>query len=297
MEIKKIGVVGAGTMGLGIAQVSAEAGFDVILNDVKKEFVDKALARITKMLDRKVEKGKINVEAKEAVLAKIVKSDNTEDLADCDIVIEAIVENMDIKKAFYQKLNAICKAEAIFATNTSGLSVAEIGVASGRPQKFIGMHFFNPAQLMKLIEVVTPMQVSDETVATVMALGEKLGKEPVPVKDSPGFVVNRILSMGGNEVPFMLQEGVATPDAIDKCMKLGANWRMGPCELGDMVGLDIQLAVRENFLNEFKEPKYRCAPLHIQMIRSGFLGIKTGKGWYEYDEKSQKIGINKNVFK
>ena len=297
MEVKKIGVVGSGTMGLGIAQVSAEAGFDVILNDIKMDLVDKALARITKMLTKNVEKGKIAAEAKDAALARITKSDKAEDLADCDLIIEAIVENMDIKKAFYQKLNTICKPETIFATNTSGLSVAEIGVASGRPKQFIGMHFFNPAQMMKLIEVVTPMQVSDETVATVVAVGEKMGKEPVPVKDSPGFVVNRILSMGGNEVPFMLQEGVATPDAIDKCMKLGANWRMGPCELGDMVGLDIQIAVRENFLNEFREPKYRSAPLHYQMIRSGFLGIKTGKGWYEYDENGKKIGINKSVFK
>jgi 3-hydroxyacyl-CoA dehydrogenase (EC 1.1.1.35) len=297
MEIKKIGVVGAGTMGLGIAQVAAEAGFAVVLNDIKLELVDKALARITKLMTKNVEKGKISSEVKEQVLARIQKSDKIENLADCDLVIEAIVENMEIKKSFYQKLDSICKPEAIFASNTSSLSVSQLANATTRPRQFAGMHFFNPVQMMKLIEVVVPLQASSETIATVIEAGQKMGKEALPVKDSPGFVVNRILTMGGNEVPFMLHEGVATPDIIDKCMKLGANWRMGPCELNDMVGIDISIAVRETLFTEFKDPKYRPSIFQYQMIRAGFLGRKTGKGWYEYDENGKMIGINRDVFK
>jgi len=297
MEIKKIGVVGAGTMGLGIAQVCAQSGFEVVLNDIKMESVDKAVARITKLLSKDVDKDKITAEVKETVLGRLQKSDKTEDLADCDVVIEAIAENMEIKKAFYKKLDSVCKPEAIFASNTSSLSVSELASATSRPSQFIGMHFFNPVQIMKLIEVVTPMQLSPETLEIVMDLGNKLGKEPVPVKDSPGFVVNRVLTMGSNEVPFMLHEGVATPDAIDKCMKLGANWRMGPCELNDMVGIDVSIAIRETLYAEFKDTKYRPSPFQYQMIRAGFLGRKTGKGWYEYDENGNVIGINRSVFK
>ncbi|NLU49098.1 MAG: 3-hydroxybutyryl-CoA dehydrogenase [Syntrophomonadaceae bacterium] len=297
MEFKKIGVVGAGTMGLGIAQVCAQSGFEVVFNDIKMEIVDKAVNRITKLLSKDVDKGKITAEAKDATLGRIKKSENVEDMADCDVIIEAIVENMDAKKSLYQKLDAICKPEAILATNTSSLSVSELASATKRPAQFIGMHFFNPVQVMKLIEVVTPLQVAQATIDAVMDLGVRLGKEPVPVKDSPGFVVNRILTMGSNEVPFMLHEGVATPDAIDKCMKLGANWRMGPCELNDLVGLDISIAIRETLYAEFKEPKYRPSPFLYQMIRAGFLGRKTGKGWYEYDEDGKIIGINRSVFK
>lgn len=297
MEVKKIGIVGAGTMGIGIAQICAQSGFDVVLNDIKIEFVDKAVFRIGKMLARAVEKGKLNEDAKTAIIGKIQKSGDIKDMADCDVVIEAIVEDMEIKKDFYKNLNTICKPETIFASNTSSLSVSELASASGRPDKFIGMHFFNPVQVMKLVEVVRPLQVVEETEAIIVELSKKLGKEPVPVKDSPGFVVNRILTMGSGEVPFMLFEGVATPDAIDKCMKLGANWRMGPCELSDLVGIDIGLAARNTLYREFGEDKYRPCPLTRQMIRAGFLGRKTGKGYYEYDENGNVVGINKGVFK
>jgi 3-hydroxybutyryl-CoA dehydrogenase len=296
MQVKKIGVIGAGAMGLGIAQVAAEAGLDVVLNDIKIEFVDKAVSRIDKMLTKAVEKGKLTAEAKTAVIGKITKSSDLQDVADCDVVIEAIIEDMDTKKALFQKLDKICKPETILASNTSSLSVSELANVTQRSSQFIGMHFFNPVQIMKLIEIVKPLQVSKETENTIVELSLKLGKEPVAVKDSPGFVVNRILTMGSGEVPFMLHEGVATPDAIDKCMKLGANWRMGPCELGDFVGIDIGVATRNTLYKEFGEDKYRPSLFTKQMIRAGFLGRKTGKGYYVYDAEGNNIGINEALF-
>jgi 3-hydroxybutyryl-CoA dehydrogenase len=297
MAIKKIGVIGSGTMGLGIAQVCAESGFDVILNDIDIKFVDKAVARIERSLSRAVEKGKIDAAKKDATLGRIQKSADLNDMADTDIVIEAIFEDMEAKKQVYAKLDEVCKPETIFASNTSSLSVTEIAANTKRPAKFIGMHFFNPATIMKLVEVVLPMQVADETILAVEELAKQLGKETVRAKDSPGFIVNRILVMGGNEVPFMVEEGVATPEDIDKAMKLGANWRMGPCELGDLVGVDIQLAVRETLFKEFKDPKYRPSLLTYKMIRAGYLGQKTGKGWYVYDENGNKLGWNKDLFR
>ncbi|NLG32022.1 MAG: 3-hydroxybutyryl-CoA dehydrogenase [Syntrophomonadaceae bacterium] len=295
--MKKIGVIGSGTMGLGIAQVCAESGFDVVLNDIDIKFVEKAVARIEKSLSRAVEKGKIDAGQKDATLGRIQKSADLKDMADADIVIEAIFENMEAKKQVYATLDEVCKPETIFASNTSSLSVTEIAANTKRPAKFIGMHFFNPATIMKLVEVVMPMQVAEETILAVEELARQLGKETVRAKDSPGFIVNRILVMGGNEVPFMVEEGVATPEDIDKAMKLGANWRMGPCELGDLVGVDIQLAVRETLFKEFKDPKYRPSLLTYKMIRAGYLGQKTGKGWYVYDEKGNKLGWNKDLFR
>jgi 3-hydroxybutyryl-CoA dehydrogenase len=297
LDIKKVGVIGAGAMGLGIAQVCAQAGLSVVLNDLNLELVEKALKRIDKILGKAVEKGKLSSEAKTAIIAKINKSSELKDVADCDVVIEAIVENMEIKKSLFKQLDEICKPDAILASNTSSLSVSELANVTKRPDKFIGMHFFNPVQMMKLIEVVRPLQVSSDTENAIMELSRKLGKEPVPVKDSPGFVVNRILAMGSGEVPFMLQEGVATPEAIDKCMKLGANWRMGPCELGDFVGIDISMATRLTLYKEFGEDKYRPCLLTTQMIRAGFLGRKTGKGYYIYDEEGNNIGNNPALFK
>jgi 3-hydroxybutyryl-CoA dehydrogenase len=297
LDIKKVGVIGAGAMGLGIAQVCAQAGLSVVLNDLNLELVEKALKRIDKILGKAVEKGKLSSEAKTAIIAKINKSSELKDVADCDVVIEAIVENMEIKKSLFKQLDEICKPDAILASNTSSLSVSELANVTKRPDKFIGMHFFNPVQMMKLIEVVRPLQVSSDTENAIMELSRKLGKEPVPVKDSPGFVVNRILAMGSGEVPFMLQEGVATPEAIDKCMKLGANWRMGPCELGDFVGIDISMATRLTLYKEFGEDKYRPCLLTTQMIRAGFLGRKTGKGYYIYDEEDNNIGNNPALFK
>jgi 3-hydroxybutyryl-CoA dehydrogenase len=248
-------------------------------------------------LSRAVEKGKIDAAKKDATLGRIQKSADLNDMADTDIVIEAIFEDMEAKKQVYAKLDEVCKPETIFASNTSSLSVTEIAANTKRPAKFIGMHFFNPATIMKLVEVVLPMQVADETILAVEELAKQLGKETVRAKDSPGFIVNRILVMGGNEVPFMVEEGVATPEDIDKAMKLGANWRMGPCELGDLVGVDIQLAVRETLFKEFKDPKYRPSLLTYKMIRAGYLGQKTGKGWYVYDENGNKLGWNKDLFR
>ncbi len=295
--IKKVGIIGAGAMGLGIAQACAQAGLSVVLNDINLELVEKAVNRIDKMLGKAVAKGKLTEEVKAGILGLIVKSSNLQDVADCDVIIEAIVENMEIKKNLFQQLDSICKPETILASNTSSLSVSELANVTKRPSQFIGMHFFNPVQMMKLVEVVRPLQVSAETEQTIMELSRKLGKEPVPVKDSPGFVVNRILTMGSGEVPFMLQEGVATPDAIDKCMKLGANWRMGPCELGDFVGIDISLATRMTLYREFGEDKYRPCLFTNQMIRAGFLGRKTGKGYYIYDAEGNNLGNNPALFK
>ncbi len=297
MSIKKVGVIGAGAMGLGIAQACAQAGISVVLNDINLELVEKAVKRMDKMLGKAVAKGKLTEEAKAGTIGLIVKSSDLQDAADCDVVIEAIVENMEIKKNLFKQLDSICKPETILASNTSSLSVSELANATGRPSQFIGMHFFNPVQMMKLVEVVRPLQVSAETEQAIMDLSRKLGKEPVPVKDSPGFVVNRILTMGSGEVPFMLQEGVANPDAIDKCMKLGANWRMGPCELGDFVGLDISLATRLTLYREFGEDKYRPCLFTTQMIRAGFLGRKTSKGYYIYDAEGNNLGNNPALFK
>ena len=297
MSIKKVGIIGAGTMGLGIAQVAAEVGYTVVLNDIDAKFTEKAIRRIEKLLARNVEKGKIDEATKEAVLGRISQSIDLNDMADCDVVIEAILENMDIKKDLYKKLDEICQPDCILATNTSSLSVTEIATATKRPGKVIGMHFFNPVQMMKLVEVVKPLQVTAETEKAITELALSMGKEPVPVKDSPGFVVNRILTMGSGEVPFMLFEGVATPDAIDKCMKLGANWRMGPCELSDMVGIDIGLATRNTLYREFGEDKYRPCILTTQMIRAGYLGRKTGIGYYVYDAEGNMAGVNEMFLK
>lgn len=297
MNIKKVGIIGAGAMGLGIAQACAQAGFSVVLNDLNLELVEKAVKKLDKILGKAVVKGKLSPEAKTAIIDQIHKSCELKDVADCDVVIEAIVENMEIKKSLFKQLDNICQPETILASNTSSLSVSELANVTKRPDKFIGMHFFNPVQMMKLVEVVRPLQVSTDTENAIMELSRKLGKEPVPVKDSPGFVVNRILAMGSGEVPFMLQEGVATPDAIDKCMKLGANWRMGPCELGDFVGIDISMATRLTLYREFGEDKYRPCLMTTQMIRAGFLGRKTGKGYYIYDAEGNNLGNNPALFK
>ncbi|MDP4127049.1 MAG: 3-hydroxyacyl-CoA dehydrogenase NAD-binding domain-containing protein [Bacillota bacterium] len=282
MNIKKIGVLGAGTMGAGIAQVSVQAGYSVILIDVVPEIVEKAVDGLNKAWTKAVEKGKATAETVANYKAQLIASTDINDFKDVDIVIEAIVENIDIKKKVQKQLGEICKADAILATNTSALSITEIAAATNRPDKVLGMHFFNPASVMKLVEVIPGVVTTNDVVQTVIELSKKIGKEPVLAKESPGFIVNRILVPYINEAANVFYEGIATAAEIDKAMKLGAGMPMGPLELADLVGIDIILAVCEFFVKEFADSKYRPSLAFKQKVRAGHLGKKTGKGFYDY---------------
>ncbi len=283
MEIRKVGVVGAGTMGNGIAHVFAQFGYEVILVDVLEDALRRALETISRNLDRQIKKGVVRAEDKEAILSRIRTTVRMEELADVDFVVEAVVENEEIKKDVFAKLDEITRPEVILSSNTSSISITKLSRMTERPERVIGMHFMNPVPVMKLVEVVKGFLTSDETVSVVMNLAEKLDKVPVLVNDYPGFVSNRVLMPMINEAIFALQEGVADKEAIDTVMKLGMNHPMGPLALADLIGLDVVLYILNVLYSEFKDPKYRPAPLLVKMVEAGKLGRKTGEGFYRYE--------------
>ena len=283
MKIKKVCVLGAGIMGSGIAQVVGAAGFEVSIRDLEDRFIEKGLATIKFHLDRAVEKEKIDSKAAIATMDRIKgTTDFQEAVADADLVIEAVVEDMRVKKKVFAEMDATCKPDTILASNTSGLSITEVASATKRPDKVLGVHFFNPAPVMQLVELIRGYVTSDHTVATTKTFVEKLGKTPIEVKEAPGFAVNRILCPMINEAIFVYSEGIATAEDIDQAMILGANHPMGPLALADLVGLDTLLAVLDGLHQELGEDKYRPSPLLRKMVRAGHLGRKSGKGFYDY---------------
>ena len=282
MTIKLVGIVGAGTMGNGIAQACAVAGIDALLLDVNPAALEKGVAAISSSLDRLVKKEKITAEVKAAAMARVKTTSTLTDLAACDYVIEAATENEALKIKILRDLDAALKPETIIATNTSSISITQLAAATKRPDRFVGMHFFNPVPMMVLVELIRGLATSDATIATAQELARALGKTPITVKNSPGFVVNRILCPMINEAIFCLQEGLATAEDIDAGMKLGTNQPIGPLALADMIGLDIMIAVMNVFYEGFNDPKYRPAPLLKEMVAAGYLGRKTGRGFYTY---------------
>ena len=289
MEVRKIGVVGAGQMGSGIAQVAAQAGFDVVLRDIEERFLERGLKTIRRSLAKFLEKGKITEEEHDAALARIQTTLSLEAFADCDLVVEAIVEDEAAKIALFKELDGIVKPEGILASNTSSIPITKLASATSRPERFIGMHFMNPVPLMVLVEVIRGHRTSDTTTQTVVEVARRMKKTPVEVNDYPGFVSNRVLIPMLNEAIQAVHEGVATPEAVDAVMKLGMNHPMGPLELADFIGLDTVLAIMEVLYEGFSDSKYRPSPLLKKMVQAGLLGRKTGRGFYAYDEKGKRL--------
>ena len=282
MAFRKIGVVGAGTMGNGIAQAFAQAGFDVVMSDVAQAALDRALATISGSYDRLIKKEKMTAEQKAAALSRIQTATELAALKDADLIIEAATENLELKLKIFKQLDELAKADAVIASNTSSISITKLAASTKRADKVIGMHFFNPVPLMALVELIRGLQTSDATYAAVEEASKAVGKSPVQVRNSPGFVVNRMLCPMINEAIFALGENLATAAQIDEAMKLGANHPIGPLALCDMIGLDVQLAVMNVLFDGFKDPKYRPAPLLVEMVEAGYLGRKTGRGFFTY---------------
>jgi 3-hydroxybutyryl-CoA dehydrogenase len=282
MKIQRVGVVGAGTMGNGIAHVFARAGYSVVLCDVDQRFVDRGMATIGKNLDREVAKNKISAEEKAAAIQRIEPTVNRAKLAECDFVVEAATEKFDIKSELFRDLDRLCQSEIILASNTSSISITKLAALTKRPDKVIGMHFFNPVPVMKLVEVIRGLATSDETFQAVRDLALKLEKTPVEVNDAPGFVSNRVLMPLLNEAMYAVMEGVATAEAVDEVFKLGMAHPMGPLTLADFIGLDVCLDIMRVMQDGLGDPKYRPCPLLIKMVDAGWLGRKSGRGFYKY---------------
>ena len=282
MTIKTIGVIGAGTMGNGIAQAFAAKGYDVIMQDIAEPALAKGLATVSGSMDRLIKKGALTEDAKTATLSRICTTTKVEDLASADLLIEAATENESVKIKILQAVEKVLRPETIIATNTSSLSITRLAAATQRPGLFVGMHFFNPVPMMALVEIIRGLQTSESTVTAVTALAKAVGKTPIGVKNSAGFVVNRILCPMINEAIFVYAEGLASAAEIDEGMKLGCNHPIGPLALADLIGLDVLLAVMEVLYSNFEDPKYRAAPLLKEMVDAGYLGRKSGRGFYNY---------------
>jgi 3-hydroxybutyryl-CoA dehydrogenase len=281
-RIQKVGVVGLGAMGAGIAQLCVEAGIDTVGREVSLELAEKARDRIAHFLTRKVEKGQLEQDARDAAVARLTLTADVADLADCDLVIEAIVESLEPKQELFRELERVCRPDAVLATNTSALSVTEIGSATSTPERVVGMHFFNPAPLMPLVEIVRAERTADDVFETAFELGAKLGKTPIRCFDTPGFVVNRVLIPLLNDCVRVLDEAGVTPEDLDAGMKFGAGWPMGPCELLDLVGADVHVHASEALYEKLREPRMAPPARLVRMLQAGKLGRKTGEGFYRY---------------